>query len=268
MYIARFQVKNYKSFLSSQEVDLAPGFNVVIGQNNAGKTALVEALSLQFATKYHMSIKTSPSPGALLHDSVTSTVQIAFQLAEGEAEQLLINARSAFYMPLREGTDPGNEATKFLALLRQSEILQCIYQPNYFVTTYLESLGEFTDATRLVEFRVNNSQRQLEYTPNLYQIGQINPGALYGPYLANILRDRIYIFRAERLNISQSPFGTQTVLLPNASNLAEVLHNLQSSNPTRFRRFNQHVSTIFPEIKGITVPLYHFLKAGLVSVKC
>src|SRR5713101_1093139 len=114
MYIAKIQIKNYKSFLSSQEFHLTPGFNVVVGQNNAGKTALVEALSLHFDSKHHISMKTSPSPGVLLHDSVTSSVQIAFQLAEGEAEQLLVNARNPFYLPLREGTDPGSEATKFL----------------------------------------------------------------------------------------------------------------------------------------------------------
>jgi len=254
MYIAKVQIKNYKSFLSSQELNLTPGFNVVVGQNNAGKTALVEALSLHFSDKYHMSMKTVPSPGLHLHDSVTSSVQIAFQLAEGEAEQLLINARGSFYLPLREGTDPGSEVTKFQALLRQAQILQCMYQPNNFVTTYLESLGQFADAPYVVELRVNISQRQLEYTSNRYQITQIGPSALYGPYLANILRNRIYIFRAERLNVSQSSFGTETVLKPDASNLAEVLHNLQNSNPTRFHRFNQHVSTIFPEIKGITVP--------------
>ncbi len=254
MYIAKFQVKNYKSFLSSQEVDLTSGFNVVVGQNNAGKTAFVEALSLHFGNKNHMSMKTSPSPGVLLDDSFISTVQIAFQLAEGEAEQLLINARSSFYMPLREGTDLGSEATKFLALLRQSEVLQCIYQPNNFVTTYLESLGEVTDVTGLVEFRVKIPQRQLEYAPNPYQISQINLSSLYGTHLANILRDRIYLFSAERLNVSQSSFGTRTVLLPNASNLAEVLHHLQSSNSTRFRRLNQHVNIIFPEIKWVTVP--------------
>src|SRR5216684_5109207 len=109
MYIARFQVKNYKSFLSSQEFHLTPGFNVVVGQNNAGKTALVEALSLQFADKYHMSMKTIPSPGVLLHDSFTSTVQIAFQLVEEEADQLLINTRGSFYVFWREGTDPADE---------------------------------------------------------------------------------------------------------------------------------------------------------------
>lgn len=254
MYIAKFQVNNYKSFLSSQLVDLTSGFNVVVGQNNAGKTALVEALGLRFEHKNHMSLKISPSPGVFLHDSFLSTVEIAFQLAKGEAEQLLINARSSFFMPLKEGTDPGSEATKFLALLRQPEILQCIYQPNRFVTTYLESLGELADATKLVEFQVNNSQRQLEYTANPYRRDQYGPDAWYGSRLANILRDRIYIFRAERLNVGQSSFGTEAVLKPDASNLAEVLHNLQNSNPARFIRFNQQVSTIFPEIKAITIP--------------
>ncbi len=252
MYIAKVQIKNYKSFLSSQEFHLTPGFNVVVGQNNAGKTALVEALGLHFDNKIHMSMKTVPSPGVHLHDPVTSSVQIAFQLAEREAEQLLINAMGSFYLPLKEGTDPATEATKFQALLRQPEVFQCIYQPNKFVTAYFESQERFTDPIKAFLIRVNISQQQLEYIP--IQIVQTNSDSLYGPYLANMLRDRIYIFRAERLNVSQSPFGTQNVLEPNASNLAEVLHNLQSSNPARFRRFNQQVSTIFPEIKGITVP--------------
>jgi AAA15 family ATPase/GTPase len=254
MYIARFQVENYKSFLSSQELHLTPGFNVIVGQNNVGKTALVEALSLHFDNKYHVSMKTSPNPGVLLHDSFTSTVQIAFRFAEGEAEQLLINARSPFYLPLRSESDFGSEATEFQALLRQPEILQCIYQPNNFVTAYLESGGEITGATRVVQFRVNISRRQLEYSLDHRQIAQLSPSVLFGPYVANILRDRIYIFRAERLNVSQTSFGAELVLKPDASNLAEVLHNLQNRNPTGFGRLNKHVSTIFPEIKGITVP--------------
>ncbi len=63
MYIARFKIENYKSFLSSQELDLTPGFNVVVGPNNVGKTALVEALSLRFDNRPHRSMTTFPHPG-------------------------------------------------------------------------------------------------------------------------------------------------------------------------------------------------------------
>jgi AAA15 family ATPase/GTPase len=40
-----FRVQNYKSYLDSGELKLSPGFNVIVGQNNVGKTALVDALS-------------------------------------------------------------------------------------------------------------------------------------------------------------------------------------------------------------------------------
>src|SRR5829696_4121152 len=59
MHIATLQVNNYKSFSSSEEIRFEPGFNVIVGQNNVGKTALVEALSLQFRDKPHRSLKTA-----------------------------------------------------------------------------------------------------------------------------------------------------------------------------------------------------------------
>ncbi len=40
MWITKFQVTNFKSFLDSGEIALKQGFNVITGQNSAGKTAL------------------------------------------------------------------------------------------------------------------------------------------------------------------------------------------------------------------------------------
>ena len=63
--------------------------------------------------------------------------------------------------------------------------------------------------------------------------------------LANLIcedfKKRVYIFRAERLNIHQGPIGTNPVLASNAQNLPEVLHFLQSSNRYRFQRFVEDV---------------------------
>jgi predicted ATP-dependent endonuclease of OLD family len=60
MFIASCQVKNYKSFKDWEKIQFRPGFNVVVGQNNAGKTALVEALSVQFSNNPHRSLVTRP----------------------------------------------------------------------------------------------------------------------------------------------------------------------------------------------------------------
>jgi hypothetical protein len=50
--------------------------------------------------------------------------------------------------------------------------------------------------------------------------------------------------------------GTSCVLKSDASNLAEVLSNLQG-NPNRFTRFNKYVSTVIPGIKELAVSPYN-----------
>ncbi len=255
MYIAKFQIKNYKSFYYSQELDLVPGFNVIVGPNNVGKTALLEALSLHFVSNLHRSIKTALYPNMPI--SGVSTVNMAFQLEERETKEMLIDALGDFYMPMK-GSDVSTaqeQADEFFGVLSRPGLLQCVYQGDHlgFTSAYLDALGERTDANMYVQFSVNLAQRELIRDRDEVTIQGMR-GYAYGLQLARTLRDRIYIFKAERLNISKALFGMGTVLASDASNLAEVLHNLQNSNPSRFHRFNQHVSTIFPEIKEITVP--------------
>lgn len=45
-YISKARIRNYKCF-DDVEVELGPHINVVIGKNNAGKTALLEALAFE-----------------------------------------------------------------------------------------------------------------------------------------------------------------------------------------------------------------------------
>jgi len=47
MFIARIHIKNYRCFRDST-VEFSPGLNVIIGENNSGKTTLLKALSLVF----------------------------------------------------------------------------------------------------------------------------------------------------------------------------------------------------------------------------
>jgi AAA15 family ATPase/GTPase len=57
MFISSFRLFNYKSYLDSEELALTPGINIVVGQNDAGKSALLEGLGLHFENKpHHMSI--------------------------------------------------------------------------------------------------------------------------------------------------------------------------------------------------------------------
>lgn len=64
MYISKFQVVNYKSYLDSGTIELKQGFNVITGQNNSGKTVLLEALQQGNAVP-HRTIETVPYLGAV-----------------------------------------------------------------------------------------------------------------------------------------------------------------------------------------------------------
>src|SRR6266576_4275772 len=46
MQISKLRVLNYKGFQDSGWLDVSQGFTVVIGQNNSGKTALLESFRL------------------------------------------------------------------------------------------------------------------------------------------------------------------------------------------------------------------------------
>ena len=51
MYFIKFEIENYKSFRGRTGIDLEQGFNLIVGKNNVGKTALVESFTLQQMSK-------------------------------------------------------------------------------------------------------------------------------------------------------------------------------------------------------------------------
>src|SRR5579862_2503701 len=75
MYISRMSIENYKSFFHA-DVEPSIGINMVAGQNNAGKTALLEAMGFDFVYRPHRSTLTIPTPGnySLQNSTVTVTV--------------------------------------------------------------------------------------------------------------------------------------------------------------------------------------------------
>src|SRR5260221_14566748 len=99
MYITKFQVKNYKSFLASPELDLTLVFNVIVGQNNAEKTALAEVLSLEFEDKPHRSLRTI----FFFNDTATTVIYTLslFYALSFFLEEHPTHLHSHFYLPRR-----------------------------------------------------------------------------------------------------------------------------------------------------------------------
>jgi energy-coupling factor transporter ATP-binding protein EcfA2 len=265
MYISRFQILNYKSYLKTAELEFKRGFNVVTGKNNAGKTALLEALTLQFEANPHRAVETVPYPGAPSANTSIVRFVLSFDRAEfvrlvGDEQRFLPRPVSGFAWPSRsyDGSPASTDA-----------FLQWLYGHDDFGVgvrlTKVVGGGSLWNAEGLTlglypadpASQSNRYFLPLRADPNghfgapgpVIHAHESNDISLF---LAGQLLPQIYRFAAERFNIGECPFGYSVVLTANARNLPEVLNVLQA-NTAKFQLFNDLVREILPQIKHVSV---------------
>jgi predicted ATPase len=268
MYISRIAVKNYKSFFESSELVFQPGFNVIIGQNSSGKTALLEALSLNFPFVPHRSVKTIPIEGGVpdqisaIDVSVTvSSNEIMEFLFPGSGESLELNLTAVDFTSrfARERLigDPKSLIDWFLRAPEHTFMLRLSRYANGTQGWNVESSPSYGhyEATPLggtavsfVRFTLARDGR-IAITQTAINADKNNE---IGRSIAPQFPRFVYLFRAERFNLARRPFGASDILLPDASNLPEVLNTLQGHR-SRFARFIDLVKSVLPQIKDVTV---------------
>ena len=97
MHISKFRIQNYKSYLDSEDVNLESGINIITGQNNAGKTALLQALSLNFGDNPHRSIHTISNPVEQVNPQ--SSLQVTFSLTKDDFRTYIFNYFDQLLIP-------------------------------------------------------------------------------------------------------------------------------------------------------------------------
>jgi predicted ATP-dependent endonuclease of OLD family len=103
MHISSLKVSNYKSFRSSDAIRLSKGFNIIVGKNNSGKTALAEASTLSISDKPHRSRETVPYRGA--SHSEKSSVDVKLRLSGDEIRRLLVDRGGSIEIPANQNRD-------------------------------------------------------------------------------------------------------------------------------------------------------------------
>ncbi len=247
MRIASFQIESYKSFRSTPEIPLTQGFNVIVGQNNVGKTALVEALSLKFGANQHRSLQTVPVRNAPIPGA--STVTASLHLSRDEVFGYL-HRLGDFYVPLRSGTN-SSDAAQALTAIPETTTLKVVLLNGSVATAQFVGLPFGASPGQSASLRVSPEGAIEKVSDAIYVA---NEDQRFETRLAHLaMGERVYAFNAERFRIGASSSGPNATLLPNASNLPEVLENLQGRNPHRFARFCDHVSTVFPVVQSVSV---------------
>src|SRR5258708_28658133 len=112
MYISCIQIGNYKSFRETQLLEFSPGFNFVSGQNNAGKTSLLEALGLNITGNPHRSIRTLPARDTV--PSQVSWINVTFVLSGSEFREAVLSGLRNFFLVKPALDSPFPKAVRFI----------------------------------------------------------------------------------------------------------------------------------------------------------
>lgn len=268
MYISRFQLENYKSFREPGPVEFTSGFNIIAGQNNAGKTALLEALGLVFKWNPHRSLKTIPArdtaPGQM------TWADVSFTISPNELKELMLSSPGAVYfLPKPDLQSPFAQRIGFRDDSNQSleRLLDAVFSVDSlsFKVRFQAGPGQAPPALAAIahpSFELYPTQGpanalhsvafQAHAGGRLKVVQSQQAGTDIGIQLANAFRNHVYRFTAERMNVGKGSHGVNTVLAPNASNLPEVLNQLQH-NVFRFRNLNRQLTAILPQVKQASV---------------
>lgn len=251
MHISRFQLLNYKSFRDSGALEFQPGINIIVGANNAGKTALLEALSLNVENNPHRSLKTEQDFNS---DSCAKVSLVADKLAIEEVAQKLSSDFQFVYGANKTDRSLTPETMHRLFLdwleVRDAVEIRVGLEERCEVAEIEKSLS---DSLSFNIYCVNKQDYLIERMSGT----NFNRNTVDNEITTRIVRyfsRHTYRLYAERPNLASCSFGDNSELEPDASNLAEVLNQLQLAGKRKlFNLFLTHVSAIFPEIGLVSV---------------
>lgn len=243
--ISELRVLNYKSFRDSGWLTLGENFTVIVGQNNSGKTALIQSLRLNDA-QHH------PHRGPAVRQYAGQNPKSRFQLrlmASGAflKAALIRHQRQTFFtMP----SGPIGQRERFLEEVFARNFIEfelefsagsggCkpLKEPSH-------QLCDVSEPSFLIE--VNDDQSDIivhdasSGDENLYDIFNKARG------------DFRYVFDPERLRIGLCAIQDTEILEAGAQNLPAVLAKL-NRNPSKWATYNEHVRQVFPSIREVTV---------------
>lgn len=268
MIIKQFQLTNHKGFLDSEKMEFYPGINIIAGKNNSGKSALLEALSIDSFTNI-------PHKSSAMYPRETSpritagSIQVKYEVPGYFIKDWLLSQTQSLGIPLPEEVyNPNLTAEAYRPLIETFFRSENIPIELHATTTNGNAPQWNQDifpAIKLYKPVITHHQQQ-QYvqifiqsnpTKSDYIISSIQRNARVvsemGFHIGPSLHRRIYKFDAERFNIGVCNIGTTILLAKNASNLPEVLNNLSSRSPQAYAQYNSLVQKIFPEIKYIGV---------------
>lgn len=243
MRLASARVRGFQSFNDSGDIVFSSGINLLIGQNNSGKSAFLRSLLQNLPDDRHR------TPARWEDFRLpTPQVDLVIEVSGSELEEWILRSRGDQYIPIWPGSDP---AASMRQILGEKVIRFSVTRaPNSHFGSQYPSHGLFSAEAgqgpscavatpRNGEISVNTNRNSAEDSV---------PQMLWDAWG----RDMFY-FAAERMTIGEASAGYAGRLFHNASNLPNVLHTLSSERGDVFARLVSHLREIFSTVGNLSV---------------
>ena len=252
MYVESVAIENYKSFLEQQTVCFEPGFNLLVGTNNAGKTSVLDVMDMENGlNEPHRSERTIPQFGGL--PNPRSAFEVSLSTSFGELWRLV--GANQMYLPIQRGNlsdvDVGSAMLLFAkndhALILKSRFGQGAETVTFIGNELISGLANNQDGSPIASVSIqaiSNSQQLKIHSTNT---PLINFSANYG----QMFRPRIYRFSAQRRPGFQCGAQATVVLDREAVTLPYCINHLQTNDAHGHRILCAWVNRVFPSVKWI-----------------
>ncbi|MGJ0237573.1 AAA family ATPase [Novosphingobium fluoreni] len=241
MRLNSFRVLGFQSFSDSGDIELGEGINLIVGQNNVGKSSLLRALQSSLADDRHRTPERWETY-RLPHPEVK--LDIAF--SGGELRNMLLQMGGAF-IPSPQNVNAQEFAEELLS--SPQIIVNASHRPGIrFNATYpAHGRFEWNKLNQQVCAFSDPSGGTLTFT-HTYHGDDSVPEAVH-----RLWDEKMFYFSAERMNVGVSSAGPAHRLSPNAQNLPSVLLTLSGDRGDVFKRLVEHVREVFPTIGNVSV---------------
>jgi len=256
MYLQQLNLENYKCFYDKVSLNFEPGFNILLGANSSGKTAVLDACGLSHGSgDIHRSLMNTPTENIYRKNSVDIQFVYSYTFEELRKEYggdiLFFLKNQIAGLQTIETLKPiiekklNDEAIKLITTFQnQNPIHEQIFESD-FITHINESI----QSQCISAFEINSQNNNLtRYVPGIESTQSLPHNLHQIWYLMN---QKIYKFAVDRKVQSAYQHTTEIeILKPDCSNLALCLANLSNKRRNIFDQFNALVNRVFPNISA------------------
>jgi predicted ATPase len=244
MQLEELRVQNYQSFSDTESLTFKAGFNLIIGQNNSGKSALLRAITANFADDRHrneLKWETTKIP------MVKVTYKVSVAIPEFK-DWIFMMSPETIIFPV-PSHDHASAQLFFESLSQITATLNKYptvdrFEPEVDPCHELFERADFQNSPSL-QLTARNGDITSGFA---YNMGESLSLCFWRGWKA-----KMFYFNAERMGLGEAPYSRQERLTPKADNLPNVLFVLKGERGSLFEKLVIHLREVFPTVGNISV---------------